>query len=63
MEFFVGAWWRNALRFSALRWIALPALNLRDEEHLGAGFYGLEIADLVELAIDGDGGFLLQVFA
>src|ERR1700733_881930 len=39
----------------------LPALNLRNEENLRARRHRLEIAGLVQLAVDRDRGFLLQV--
>src|SRR5579883_3047092 len=40
------------------------ALELRDEEDLRAGFHGLVVADvLVDLAVDGDGGLVLEVVA
>src|SRR4051812_7742620 len=42
---------------------ALTALDLRDEEHLGARRDRLEVAGLVDRAVDRDGGLLLQVLA
>src|SRR5438105_4324248 len=39
------------------------AFELGDEEDFRAGLERLEVADLVDLAVDGDGGLLLEVLA
>ena len=42
---------------------ALTAFEFWDEEDFGAGADRLEIGGLVDLAVDGDGGFLFEVVA
>ena len=50
-------------RHRARHGIPLSALDLRDEEHFGARLQRLEIPHLMDLAVDGDGGLLLEVVA
>lgn len=42
---------------------SLPAFDFQNEENLAARPHRLGVADFEELAVDGDGGFFLEVFA
>src|SRR5262249_13774088 len=51
-------------RRATTRGSKLSAFQLRDEKNLGARSHGLVVADiLVDLAVDGDRGLVLQVVA